>query len=277
MNKDYMLKTRPKIPGVCFPSPSEGCVSEAGATGGWEVRPGGMFVQKRSKDSRNHVPNIKVIVKHDSSYHEIVLSSQSSFGELKIMLGGATGLHPQDQKLILKNKEMDSKAFLDVAGVKDGSKILLIEDELSKESRRVNSRKNATVEKASNDIAAIRFEVDKLAKQVTSIELEINGGKRVEDIVLLNMIESFMIQLIKLDAISADGDVKLQRRTQVKRVQKYIEILDVLKLRNPSICKVQLQQRLKMYKGQLPSFQEQMKQGNLNFTNNKGQMKWEKF
>ncbi|XP_075522838.1 BAG family molecular chaperone regulator 3-like [Primulina tabacum] len=277
MNKDYMLKTRPKIPGVSFPSPSKGCVSEAGATGGWEVRPGGMFVQKRSKDSRNHVPNIKVIVKHDSSYHEIVLSSQSSFGELKIMLEGATGLHPHDQKLIFKNKEMDSKDFLDVAGVKDGSKILLIEDKLSKESRRVDSRKNATVEKASNDIAAIRFEVDKLAKQVTSTEFEINGGKRVEDIVLLNMIESFMIQLIKLDAISADGDVKLQRRTQVKRVQKYIEILDVLKVRNPSICKMQLQQRQKMYKGQLPSFQEQMKQGDLNFTNNKGQMKWEKF
>lgn len=269
MNKDYMLKMRPKIPGVG--------VSEAGAAGGWEVTPGGMFVQKRSKDSRNYVPNIKVTVKYGSSYHEIILGSQASFGELKKMLGGAVGLHPQDQKLIFKDKERDSKAFLDVAGVKDGSKILLIEDELSKERRCVESRKNATMEKASNDIAAIRFEVDKLAKQVTSIELEINGGKRVEDIVLLNMIESFMIQLIKLDAISADGDVKLQRRTQVKRVQKYIEILDVLKVRNPSVCKVQLQQQRKMYKGQLPSFQEQRKQGNLNFTNNNGQMKWETF
>ncbi|KZV55856.1 BAG family molecular chaperone regulator 3-like [Dorcoceras hygrometricum] len=275
MNKAYMLKTRPRIPGASYPA--RGGVPEA-AAGGWEVRPGGMFVQKRSKDSRNHVPNIKVIVKYGSSHHEIILSSQASFGELKKMVGGATGLHPQDQRLIFKDKERDSRAFLDVAGVKDGSKILLIEDELSKERRLVESRINATMEKASNDIAAIRFEVDKLAKQVTSIELEINGGKRVEDIILLNMIESLMIQLIKLDAISADGDVKLQRRTQVKRVQKYIEILDVLKVRNPSICKVQSQQQRKIYKGQLlPSFQEQRKQGNFTNNNNKGQLKWETF
>lgn len=90
-------------------------------------------------------------------------------GELKKMLAGPTGLNPQDQKLMYKEKERDSKAFLDVAGIKEGSKLVLIEDELSKERRFIESRKTAKMEKASKDIAAIRFEVDKLAKQVSLI------------------------------------------------------------------------------------------------------------
>lgn len=85
------------------------------------------------------------------------------------MLAGPTGLNPQDQKLMYKEKERDSKAFLDVAGIKEGSKLVLIEDELSKERRFIESRKTAKMEKASKDIAAIRFEVDKLAKQVSLI------------------------------------------------------------------------------------------------------------
>lgn len=90
-------------------------------------------------------------------------------GELKKMLAGKIGLNPQDQKLMFKEKERDSKAFLDVVGVKDGSKIVLIEDELSKERRILESRRNAKMERASKDIASIRLEVDKLAKQVMLI------------------------------------------------------------------------------------------------------------
>lgn len=85
------------------------------------------------------------------------------------MLAGPTGLNPQDQKLMYKEKERDSKAFLDVAGIKEGSKLVLIEDELSKERTFIESRKTAKMEKASKDIAAIRLEVDKLAKQVSLI------------------------------------------------------------------------------------------------------------
>lgn len=50
---------------------------------------------------------------------------------------------------------------------------------------------------------------------MASIELEINGGKKVVEMVLLNLIELLMTQLIKLDGIAADGDVKLKRRMQV--------------------------------------------------------------
>jgi hypothetical protein len=57
-------------------------------------------------------------------------------------------------------------------------------------------------------------------------------GVKLEEKTVLNLIELLMNQLIKLDGIVADGDVKLQRKMQVKRVQKYVEILDVLKVKN---------------------------------------------
>lgn len=40
-------------------------------------------------------------------------------------------------------------------------------------------------------------------------------GVKVEEKTVLNLIELLMNQLIKLDAIVADGDVKLQRKMQV--------------------------------------------------------------
>lgn len=82
------------------------------------------------------------------------------------MLVGVTGLHQEDQKLIYKEKERDSKAFLDISGVKDRSKILLVEDPISQEKRLLEMRKNAKLEKASKSISQISLEVDRLAGQV---------------------------------------------------------------------------------------------------------------
>jgi hypothetical protein len=46
-----------------------------------EVRPGGMLVQKRDMNgSSQSIPTIKVRVKYGSSYREIRISSQASFG-----------------------------------------------------------------------------------------------------------------------------------------------------------------------------------------------------
>lgn len=87
-------------------------------------------------------------------------------GELKKMVAGPTGLNAEDQKLIYKGRERDSKCFLDSGGVRDGSKVVVVEDEVSRERRCLESRKNATLERASKEIAAIRIDVDSLAKQV---------------------------------------------------------------------------------------------------------------
>ena len=82
------------------------------------------------------------------------------------MLTGPTGLHHQDQKLLFKDKERDSKTFLDVVGVKDKSKIVLVEDPISQEKRFLEMRRNAKLEKAAKSVSEISLEVDRLAGQV---------------------------------------------------------------------------------------------------------------
>ncbi|KAL7146386.1 hypothetical protein ABFS83_06G037500 [Erythranthe nasuta] len=201
----------------------------------WELRPGGMLVQKRTDAEQNPAappPNIRVRVKYGSIYHEIHISSQATFGELKKKLSGPTGLHQEDQKLYYKEKERDSKTFLDTVGVKDKSKVVLQEDPISKEKRYLEIRKNAKLEKAAKSVSEISLEVDTLAGQVSALEsITCKGGKVAEkDVVTL--IELLMSQLLKLDSIIADGDVKLQRKMQVRRVQKCVETLDVIKVKN---------------------------------------------
>ncbi|KVH90087.1 BAG domain-containing protein [Cynara cardunculus var. scolymus] len=212
---------------------AKGGASTAGAGGGgrevgvsgWELRPGGMLVQKRNSDlnqSQTVVPTIKVKVKYGSTYHEVNIKSQATFAELKKILGGPTGLNPLDQKIVFKDKERDSKAYLDVAGVKDGSRMVVFDDILSREKRLLENLKSTKVDRAKKEIVGI-------------LEIEVYGGKKVVEKVVLNLIELLMSQLIKLDGIVADGDVKWQRRMQVKRVQRYIEILDSLKIQNSKI------------------------------------------
>ncbi|XP_022737658.1 BAG family molecular chaperone regulator 1 [Durio zibethinus] len=204
------------------------------ATHDWELRPGGMLVQKRTDSDRISIPppTIRVRVKYGSIYHEISINSQATFGELKKILTGPTGLHHQDQKLLYKDKERDSNAFLDMAGVKDKSKIVLVEDPISQEKRLLEMRKTTKMEKASKSISEISLEVDRLAGQVSALESIIAKGGKVAEKDVLNLIELLMNQLLKLEGIMVDGDVKLQRKMQVMRVQKYVETLDMLKVKN---------------------------------------------
>lgn len=230
-----MMRMKTKTTGLTTgPPPPTNNGSSAAATGEWEVRPGGMLVQKRTDSDQNRIPppTIRVRVKYGSIYHEVNISSQATFGELKKMLTGPTGLHHEDQKLMYKDKERDSKQFLDITGVKDRSKMVLVEDPISQEKRYLEMKKTAKMEKASKAISDISFDVDRLAGQVAALESVTSKGVKVEEKTVLNLIELLMNQLIKLDAIVADGDVKLQRKMQVKRVQKYVEILDVLKVKN---------------------------------------------
>ncbi|KAI9112071.1 hypothetical protein K1719_016967 [Acacia pycnantha] len=219
-------------------SPMNGSPAGAGAesrSNEWEMRPGGMLVQKRTADSdRNSalVPTIRVRVKHGSIYHEVNISSQATFGELKKMLSEPTGLHHEDQKIFFKDKERDSKAFLDTTGVKDKSKLVLVEDPISQEKRFLEMRKNAKMEKAAKSVSQISLEVDRLAGRVSAFDSIISKGGKVAESDVLGLVELLMNQLLKLDSIIADGDVKLQRKMQVKRVQKYVETLDMLKIKN---------------------------------------------
>lgn len=97
------------------------------------------------------------------------MASVFDAGELKKLLAAQTGLHRQDQKILFKDKERDSTAYLDLSGVKDRSKLVMVEDPLSQERRFVEMRKTAKMEKAAKAISESSLEVDRLAGQVVAI------------------------------------------------------------------------------------------------------------
>ncbi|XP_051143381.1 BAG family molecular chaperone regulator 3-like [Andrographis paniculata] len=199
----------------------------------WELRPGGMLVQNRHQShAPPPPPTIRLRVKYGSTYHEVNISSRATFGELKKMLSGRTGLHHEDQKVYYKDKERESMAYLDIAGVKNNSKIVLQEDPICKEKRYLQMKKNAKMEKAAKCISRISLEVDIIAAQVSALESTFSKGGQVSEKDVVNLIELLMNQLLKLDEIVVDGDVKLQRKMQVKRAQSYVETLEMLKVRN---------------------------------------------
>ncbi|KAG6599885.1 BAG family molecular chaperone regulator 1, partial [Cucurbita argyrosperma subsp. sororia] len=197
-----------------------------------EVRPGGMFVQIRDLNPNPNPspPTIKLKVKFGSSYHHLHISSHASFGELKKMLAEPTGLHPEEQKLIYKNKVRDSKSYLDVAGVRNGSKLVLVEDTLSKERRCLEMLKDANFQNSSKLLKQLRLEVKKLSQEVESLHIKGCKEGRVSETEVENLTEMLMRKLIALDEIQVVGDPRLQRREQVREVQRQIESLDMMKL-----------------------------------------------
>ncbi|CAN6850821.1 hypothetical protein Bca4012_053053 [Brassica carinata] len=203
----------------------------AAGDGEWELRPGGMVVQRRTDDSSNVPHDIRVRVKYGSVHHEISINSQSTFGELKKRLSVKTGVHHQDMKILYKDKERDSKIFLDLCGVKDGSRLVLKEDPISQEKRFLEMRKLVAKEKANKAISDINFQADRLAGKLSAFDAVIGKGVKVEEKNLENLLEMLMNQLVRLDAILVDGDIKL-KKMQEERLQKYVEALDALKIKN---------------------------------------------
>lgn len=53
----------------------------------WELRPGGMLVQKRidGEETRAPPPTIRVRVKYGSIYHEIRINCQATFGNFHFL------------------------------------------------------------------------------------------------------------------------------------------------------------------------------------------------
>lgn len=200
----------------------------------WELRPGGMLVQKRDSDENQNfvsvsTPPIKIKVKYASTYHEIRISSHASFGELKKLLAEATGLHPQDQKIIFKSKERDSKSYLDEVKVRKGSKMEVVEDIEGRERRALEISKLSKKNKSSKSLSEIKLEIDKYAEEVSALEASACKGEIIAEMDVDNLTDNLMRILLKLDEVAAEGDLKLRRKEQVRRVQKQIEALDKLK------------------------------------------------
>ncbi|XP_043688053.1 BAG family molecular chaperone regulator 2-like [Telopea speciosissima] len=201
----------------------------------WEMRPGGMLVQKRCEKSKSSAPILRLRIAYGALRYEMSINSQSTFGELKKLLTTETGLQPAEQRLSYRGKERENREYLDKSGVKDRSKVVLMEDPASTEKRFLEMRKNAKIQSAHRAISDVAMEVDKLADQVSAIEKSIENGTKVPEVQITTLIEMLMRQAIKLDSIPAEGDASAQKDLQGKRVQKCVETLDLLKISNARI------------------------------------------
>ncbi|XP_052198047.1 BAG family molecular chaperone regulator 2-like [Diospyros lotus] len=101
----------------------------------WELRPGGMLVQKRESGEGEKEPPITVRVSTVSQCHDITIQATSTFGELKMILSLVTGLEPRAQRVLFKGKEREDCEYLHMVGVGDKDKVLLLEDPAIKEKK----------------------------------------------------------------------------------------------------------------------------------------------
>lgn len=99
----------------------------------WELRPGGMLVQKREGRAGEEV--IAVRVSTGFSWHDVSIGATSTFGELKAVLSMVTGLEPREQRLLFRGKEREDTDHLHMVGVRDKDKVLLLEDPALKDMK----------------------------------------------------------------------------------------------------------------------------------------------
>ncbi|CAL1378675.1 unnamed protein product [Linum trigynum] len=230
-----------------------------------EVRPGGMLVQRRDGDDPDHSPggepSIKINVALVPAQHEVHVPAQYTFGELKMIIEQRTGLECGRQKLLFRGKEKEDGEYLHDAGVKDNAKILVLEEPVSAEKElpempqpEVKGREEETstedikeeeqqpsisevedkeeILKALRAIDEVRAEVDMLAGRVSALEVAVNSGTKVAEKEFVVSAELLMRQLLKLDMIMAEGEARVQRKAEVRRIQNFHELLDNLKATN---------------------------------------------
>ncbi|KAJ7974710.1 BAG family molecular chaperone regulator 2 [Quillaja saponaria] len=106
----------------------------------WELRPGGMLVQKREFATQSVGEEmITVRVSTVSKWHDISIQSTSTFGELKTILSIVTSLEPREQRVLFKGKEREDGEYLHMVGVQDKDKVLLLQDPGIKETKMLHS------------------------------------------------------------------------------------------------------------------------------------------
>ncbi|KAG5092352.1 hypothetical protein JHK82_051130 [Glycine max] len=142
-----------------------------------EMSPGGMFVQRR----------------------EAAAAADNGSAA-----GNDNMTTPEEQRLFFGGKEKDNEGHLHAEGVRDMSKLLLLEDASSEERKHEEIRKHNEMLKASEAVA-----------EVSVLEVAVDRGTRVSDKEFLMFTELLMRQLLKLDGIEAEGEVKLQRKAEL--------------------------------------------------------------
>ncbi|KAK6118258.1 hypothetical protein DH2020_048044 [Rehmannia glutinosa] len=175
--------------------------------------------------------NIKV--SHGLNEHEVAVPSNSSFaGDLKSVIVQKMGLNPETHKLLFRGKEKEDDENLQTAGVKDNSKVLLMEDTTCRQEKAEEVRETTVISRGGPAVAEIREEVDKISDQVSALQAVVDSGTKVDNKDIIYLTEMLMRQLLKLDGIEAEGEGKLQRKMEVRRVQSLVDTMDIIKSKN---------------------------------------------
>ncbi|GAV73587.1 ubiquitin domain-containing protein/BAG domain-containing protein [Cephalotus follicularis] len=203
----------------------------------WEMRPGGMLVQRRDEENNhNHDSSggslIMINVSHGSTQYEVYLPPQSTFGDLKEAVAKETGLAPKEQKILFRGKENEDNENLHTSGVKDKSKVFVLENPKIQEVKTEDLEPSEEMLKALEKISGVRSEVDKLSERVSALKVDMDGGTKVANEEFDVSTELLMRELLKLDGIEAEGNARMQRKAEVRRIQEFQETLDNLKARN---------------------------------------------
>lgn len=85
---------------------------------------------------------------------------------MKKVLLHKTGLEPNEQRVLFRGKEKEDEEHLHMAGVKDNSKLLLLEDPASKERKVEEMAKSNEISKAIEAVVEVRGDIDKLSERV---------------------------------------------------------------------------------------------------------------
>jgi hypothetical protein len=190
-------------------------------------------VEDDSLDHSDTGPKIKIKVCRGSTHYDLTVSPDSTFGDLKQLISHETGLEPKKQRLFFRGIEKENEACLQMAGLKNNSKLLLREDTTYGEEIKVEDVKEDSVpSKGSEAVAVVRSEDDKLAEQVAALKTVVCGGTKVAEKDIIFLIEMLERQLLKLDGIEADGEGRIQRKMEVRRVQSLVDTMDDLKAKN---------------------------------------------
>ncbi|MCD7465239.1 hypothetical protein HAX54_000902 [Datura stramonium] len=185
----------------------------------WEMRPSGMLVQKRENDASftgvdGSNPTITIKVSYASQDFDLPVPAEFTIGELKSILSSIIGLEPKMQKLLFRGKEKENHEYLHLAGLKDNSKVLVMEEEAVEEKTPEEVRVTTEISRGAEAVAEVRTEVDKLSEQVSAVQTVVFGGSNVEDKDIICLTEMLMRQLLKLDGIEAEGEGKVQRKME---------------------------------------------------------------
>ncbi|KAL3536553.1 hypothetical protein ACH5RR_005014 [Cinchona calisaya] len=179
---------------------------------------------------------LMVKVSHGSNLFDVSVPSKSTFGDLKRVIAQETGAEPQLQKLFFRGKEKEDDDLLQMAGVKDNSKVVLLMGNVGdKQMKPQEMNEPCEISKGAAAVAEVRAEVNKLSEQVSALEAVLYGGNKVEERNVVYLTEMLVRQLLKLDGIEAEGEGKIQRKLEVRRVQSLVETMDTLKARNSNL------------------------------------------